>query len=100
MGIIKSTNTPMSIAPFSMKDIENHAKTLLLRARQQADQLLAAVRTEAEQLKSAAKSEGLAEGQRLGHAQGMEAGKKAGQQQALDEYRAELQQAVSALTAG
>ena len=99
MGVIKSTNTPVSIAPFSMKDIENHAKTLLLRARQQADQFLAAAQTEAEQMKAAAKVQGLAEGQRQGHAQGLEAGRKAGQQQALDEYRGELQKAVSALSA-
>jgi flagellar assembly protein FliH len=98
MGVIKSANTPMSISPFSMKDIENHARTLLLRARQQADQLLAAAQAEAEQMKAAAKAQGLAEGQRLGHAQGLEAGKTAGQQQALDEYRDELQKAVSALT--
>jgi flagellar assembly protein FliH len=98
MGVIKSANSPPSISPFSMKDIENHAKTLLLRARQQADQLLAAAQTEAEQLKASAKAEGLAEGQRQGRAQGLEAGKKAGQQQALDEYRAELQNAVSALS--
>ena len=99
MGVIKSTNTPPSISQFSMKDIENHAKTLLLRARQQADQLLAAAQTEAEQLKAAAKAEGLTEGQRQGHAQGFEAGKKAGQQQALEEYRSELQKAIAALTA-
>ena len=70
---------------------------MLLRARQQADQLLAATQVEAEKLKAEAKAQGLAEGQREGTAHGLEQGRKAGEQQALNEHKAQLQQAVAAL---
>lgn len=82
-----------------MKDIETQAKALLIRARQQADQLLAAAQTEAERLKISAKTEGLAEGKREGLAVGLEAGKKSGEQTALAEHRAQFQQAIASLTA-
>jgi len=97
MGLIKSTAVP-AVSAFSMRDIENHAKTILLRARQQADQLLAAAQAEAEAMKTAARAEGLAQGQREGIALGTEQGRQAGQQQALAEHRAQLQQAMAALT--
>ena len=99
MGLIKSTNTPTSpLVPFSMADIERHAKMLLLRAQQQAEQLLAAAQTEAEQLKQQARQQGLIEGRREGTAQGLEQGRQAGQQQALNESRAQLQQAMQSLS--
>lgn len=98
MGLIKSTNAPTSsLVPFSMADIERHAKMLLLRAQQQAEQLLAAAQTEAEQLKQQAMEQGRIEGRREGTAQGLEQGRQAGQQQALNESRAQLQQAMQSL---
>jgi flagellar assembly protein FliH len=98
MGLIKSTSVP-TLSTFSMKDIENHAKAILLRARQQAEQLLAAAQTEAEGIRIAAKAEGLAQGQQEGIALGMTQGAKSGEQQALAENRAQLQQAMAALAA-
>src|SRR5438477_4357932 len=96
MGVIKASNVPVGVAPFSMRDIENHAKSILLRARQQADQLLAEAQAEAEELKRAARAEGLAEGRAEGMAQGRAEGTKAAQQQALAENRAQLQAALAA----
>src|SRR5579862_9890463 len=98
MGLIKSDSAPVTLSPFSMADIERQAKTILLRARQQAEQLLAAAQAEAETLRQEARAQGLIEGRRQGTAQGLEQGRQAGQQQALNEYRAQLQQAFGALT--
>ena len=99
MGLIKSSDAPLSLVPFSMADIERQAKLILLRARQQADQLLAAAQTEADALKRDATLTGQLEGRRQGLAQGLEDGKKAGHQQALNEFRTQFQQAVQSLTA-
>src|SRR5690349_1110072 len=98
MPVIKSSNAPASLSPFSMADIEKQAKLILLRARQQADQLLAASQAEAESLKQQATAEGAAEGRRQGLVQGLEEGKKAGHQQALNEHRTQFQQALQALS--
>ncbi|HZK80984.1 MAG TPA: FliH/SctL family protein [Humisphaera sp.] len=80
-----------------MADIEDAAKRVLLRARQQADQLLAAAQTEAESLKAQAKVFGLTEGMREGTARGLEQGKKTGEEQALKDNTVQLQQAIAAL---
>src|SRR5438105_3466023 len=97
MGLIKSDTAP-TLSPFSMKDIETTAKTILLRARRQAEQLLAEAQREAEALKQAARVDGLAQGTREGMVIGSEQGRQAGQQQALAEHRAQLQQVIFALT--
>lgn len=99
MGLIKSGDAPASLTPFSMADIERQAKLIVLRARQQGDQLLAGARTEAEALKRNATVVGQAEGRRQGLSQGLEEGARAGQKQALEEHRAQLRQAFEALTA-
>lgn len=99
MGLIKSSNSPVAAAtPFSLADIERAGKVILLRAQQQAEQLLAATQAEAEILKEQARAEGLAAGRQEGTAQGMEQGKLAGQQLALNEYRERFQQAHAAFT--
>lgn len=98
MGLIKSSDAPPSLVPFSMADIERQAKLILLRARQQADQLLAAAQAEADVLKRDAAVTGRAEGRQQGLVQGLEEGKKAGHQQALNEFRAQFQQALQSLT--
>jgi flagellar assembly protein FliH len=100
MGLIKSPNVPLSASPFSMADIEDGARRMLLRARQQADQLLAAAQTEAEELKAQARAAGMAEGLREGTMRGMEQGCKAGEQQALNEFKVQLQEAIAALKEG
>ncbi|HEX4124194.1 MAG TPA: FliH/SctL family protein [Tepidisphaeraceae bacterium] len=99
MPLIKSTNAPSSLTPFSMTDIEDAARKMLLRARRQANSMLAAAQAEAEQLKAAAKTEGLTEGKseglKAGHAAGLEAAKK----QALVERQQEITNAINACTA-
>ena len=97
MGLIKSTAAPQSLTPFSLADIERHAKTILLRAQQRAEQLLAAAQSEGESLKKEAYSEGLAAGHREGLAQGLEQGRQTGHQTALNEHRAGLEQAMKSL---
>jgi flagellar assembly protein FliH len=98
MGVIKSAQAPASAVPFSMKDIENQARGILLRARQQADQLLAAAQAEAAELKKRASAEGLAAGRAEGLAQGRQEGIKAGREQALNEHRNQLSGLITALT--
>lgn len=98
MGLIKSSHAPASLCAFSLADIERQAKAILLRARQRADQLLAATQAQAEKLKEQATAQGLAEGRQAGTAQGFEQGKRDGQQQALNESRAQLQAAMQALS--
>jgi len=98
MPVIKSANSP-SLFPFSMADIERAAKGVLLRAQQQAEQLLAEAQSTAEQLKQQAHAQGLIEGRKQGTAEGLTQGRQAGEQQALNELRTQLQQALAALTA-
>jgi flagellar biosynthesis/type III secretory pathway protein FliH len=99
MPLIKSANVPTTVAAFSMRDVENAAKGILLRARQQAEALLAAAQQEADAMREQAYAEGLAAGQRDGVAQGQEAGAAAGAGQALAEHQAQLTGVVTALTA-
>jgi flagellar assembly protein FliH len=99
MGLIKSANTPASLRPFSLADIERHAKNILLRAQQRAEQLLAAAQAEAELLKKQSHVEGLAQGLQEGTTKGLDQGRQAGQQQALNEHRGQLQQAIKSLNA-
>jgi flagellar biosynthesis/type III secretory pathway protein FliH len=81
-----------------MRDIETQARSLLLRARQQADQFLAAAQTEADAMKRQAHASGLTEGRRDGLDQGRAEGLKSGHEQALNETRAALTTAITALT--
>ena len=97
MGVIKAANAPPSMTHFSMRDIEQQARALLLRARSQAEQLLAAAQAEAEALKKQAVDQGLADGRAQGLKEGIEQGRKAGHDQALAEYKARLQSVVQTL---
>lgn len=97
MGLIKAAKVPRTAAPFSMMDIETHAKSLILRARQQADQLLAAAQQEAENLRAKMHQQGLVEGRMEGIASGTEAGRKSGHDQALNEHRQKLTELVKSL---
>jgi flagellar assembly protein FliH len=98
MPVIKSPNVPAAAASFSMRDIENHAKTILLRARERAEALLAEAQREAEALKAEAHAAGVAEGRRDGLAQGKQEGAKAGAAQALAEHKAQLTAVFTTLT--
>jgi flagellar assembly protein FliH len=99
MGLIKSTNTPISITPFSMRDIEAQAQAILLRARKGAEMLLLEAQKESLALKKQAKDEGFAQGHKDGTAKGLEDGRKTGHQTALNEAKEQLNQAWQTLTA-
>ncbi len=99
MGLIKSSNPPIGLTPFSMRDIEIEAHTLLARARRAAELLLAEAQKESEAMRAAAKSEGFAQGHRDGLAKANEEGRKSGHQAALNEHKAQLTQVWSALSA-
>ena len=98
MGLIKATAAPASLAPFSMRDVEEQARAILLRARQAAERLLAEAQREGEEIRKRAHAEGLADGMVEGLARGTQEGRDAGRQQALDEHHAALAQALAALT--
>ena len=98
MGLIKSGQTPASLQPFSMKDIENTARAILVRARQQAEQLIAAAQEQADQLKKHAQVVGLSQGRQEGYARGQQEGLKAGTDKAYAEQKAQLTALVTALT--
>ena len=99
MGLIKSENTPGSIVPFTMVDIERHAKNLILRAQQRAEQMIAAAQSEAETMREEAFATGKIEGRKEGTAEGLTQGKQAGHQQALTEFRNQFTQASTAFNA-
>jgi flagellar assembly protein FliH len=99
MGLIKSPNTPASLSPFSMKDIESQATAMLARAGQQADQLLASAKVEGKKIRQDAYDEGFRAGQEDGLKRGTEDGRAAGQKAALAEHRAQLEQLSKTLSA-
>jgi flagellar assembly protein FliH len=99
MGLIKADHAPVQASPFSMHDIETAARTLLVRARRQAEQVLAEAQTEAAALKKQAHAAALAEGRKEGLAKGLEEGREQGREQALAEQREQLAGLVAALSA-
>ncbi len=100
MPVIKSTQAPTNLSPFSMKDIEAQARAILLRAQQRAEQLIAEAQATAAELKQQAVAEGAVEGRRQGIVKGTDEGKKLGQQQALAEHKKQLTDLISALMTG
>jgi flagellar assembly protein FliH len=98
MGLVKAAAAPPGLTPFSMRDVEEQARVLLLRARQGADRLLAEAQRESAAMKARALTEGFVEGRREGIASGIEEGRTMGRQQAIEEHRAQFTQAVGALT--
>src|SRR5690242_8896787 len=98
MGLIKSSNVPTTTSPFSLRDVENHAKAMLVRAREQAEALLATAQQEGEVLRQQAYEDGLAEGRRDGRKQGELEGTKAGAQQALADHQQQLATLITALS--
>jgi flagellar assembly protein FliH len=97
MPLIKSANTPAAAKAFSMTDIEAHARAMLLRANQQAEQLLVAAQAEADAIREQAKAEGLAIGKRDGVAQGKAEGAAAGKKEAFEAEKAKLAEAFTQL---
>ena len=98
MGLVKASAAPVGLSGFSMRDVEEQAKALLVRARQGAERILAEAQREGAEFKRLAHAEGLEEGRREGLNRGAEEGRAAGKQAALEEHRAQLTEAVKALT--
>jgi flagellar assembly protein FliH len=97
MGIIKAADTPAAITPFSMKDIEQQAQAIMLRARQQAEQLLAEAKVEGQRLRTAERALGFTEGRGEGLARGREEGRAEGMAEAMAEHRSSLTRLITAL---
>jgi flagellar assembly protein FliH len=99
MPVIKADSVPAQQATtFSMKDIENYAKSLIHRARQQAEMLLTEAQQQGEEIRKQQAEEGRQEGFAQGLQQGIEAGRKQGHQQALNENKQKLADLTAALT--
>ena len=98
MGVIRSNQLPATAQAFSMQDVEQAAKRVLLKAKLQAENLVAAAQEEAERMKAEAREEGSKEGFEHGHAEGAKHGAEAGRQQALKQHSAELTALVQSLT--
>src|SRR5688500_17906058 len=98
MAVIKSANTPSQARPFSMADIENHARGVPMPARKPAGELLAACPAEAEAMRQRAKAEGFAEGKQEGVLKGRAEGLKLGKDQAYKEPSAQVTGLIGTLT--
>ena len=99
MGLIKSTAAPPSLTPFSMRDVEDQARALLVGARRTAERLLVEAQRAGEEIRKRARDEGMAEGMDAGLNKGLEEGRTKGRQEALEEHRTQLSEALAALTA-
>ncbi len=99
MAVIKSTIPQPALTPFSIRDMELQAQSLLLRAKRAADMLLAEAQREGEKLKQQARAEGFEVGKSEGILAGKEQGRAAGHQAALAEIQPQLANTWAALTA-
>src|SRR4051812_44312808 len=98
MGLIKSSNTPATLSPFSMSDIESQANAVIMRAKNQAGRILVEAQRIAEELKKQSHDEGLVEGKQEGLEQGLAEGRAAGQLAALNEQREALAKLIESLS--
>src|SRR5688500_17938711 len=98
MGLIKANLAPSTLQPFSMKDVEEAARGILLRARRKAEELIAAAQQEGEAIKEQARAEATQAGFDHGFADGSQQGAEAGRQQAMEEHRKQLTDLLRGLT--
>jgi flagellar assembly protein FliH len=99
MAVIKAEHAPVqSMTPFSMADIERHAKSIVVAARGRAERLILAAQQEAEDLKRAAHAQALVDGKKEGIVRGIEEGRAMGREQSLNEQRQQLSSTLAALT--
>jgi flagellar assembly protein FliH len=98
MGLVKAAEAPVGLTAFSMRDIEAAARGILIRARNDAAQIIGEARAEAEKIKAEAKTGGFAEGRQQGLAQGLDEGKKSGHAQALAENGKALGELIKSMT--
>jgi flagellar assembly protein FliH len=82
-----------------MRDVEDQARALLQGARRTAERLLVEAQRAGDEIRNRARDEGMAEGMDAGLNRGLEEGRAKGRQEALDEHRTQLSEAVTALTA-
>jgi flagellar assembly protein FliH len=99
MAVIKSTQPPQVLTPFTIHDMETQAQAMMDRARRAASLLLREAQRQGEELRSAAKAEGFTLGKKEGVAAGLIEGRKSGHEAALAEIRPKLTQTWNALTA-
>lgn len=107
MGLLKSANpTTATLAPFSMGDVEAHARSLIAQAKRRAADLLAAAEAEAESMRASAVEEGHAAGFERGMAEAESrtaaaeaAGRDAGEAAAVAEHGPRLVEVVASLAA-
>ncbi len=98
MPVIKASNPRVERAvPFNLADIEAYAKSLLIRARGEADRLLKLAQTESDSIKAQAKAEGLALGKKEGLAQGKTEGIKQGKTQAFEAEKKRISELITTL---
>ena len=98
MPVIKSENAPPTLSPFSMRDIENQAHAIIVRAKQQAARILVEAQRIAEEMKQKAAEQGTVEGRAVGLQEGTAQGREVGTQQALQEHRDALTKLITTLT--
>jgi flagellar assembly protein FliH len=92
MGLIKSQNSPVTVA-FKWRDIEAEASQLVEDARRKSEAIIAEAQAAAAALRESARDDGY----RRGHEQGVAEGQTAGQRQAIDEQLQQLDAAMGAL---
>lgn len=95
MPLIKAGHTPTALAAFSLKDIEEHARMILLRAGKQAEDILA----QARHIKQQAAAEGAKIGRQEGFAAGLLQGRQSGHEQAMRENHQAMSDCMAALNA-
>ena len=99
MGLIKATDTKATAAAlFSLADIEQQARAILLRARAQADQILAEANRVADERRAGAAAEGKAAGLAQGQKEGREQAMAAAKTQAVAEQKAKIAESISAFS--
>jgi flagellar assembly protein FliH len=99
MGLIKAEKAPLSAVPFSMRDVEEQARAIVLRARRQAEQILAEAQQQGQELRCQAHAQGFEQGRTEGLAQGLKQGEAAGRQAAFNEHGAALTNLIGTLSA-
>jgi len=97
MPVLKSSQPPSVLTPFSIRDMEVQAQAVLARARRAAELLLREAQKQGEELRAAARTEGFALGKQEGLAAGQEEGRKSGHDAALAEIKPKLTQTWTAL---
>ena len=98
MGLIKATNVPSAGALFSMADIEQQARSILAKARAEADQILADAKKTADEVRGVAAAEGKALGIAQGQKEGREQAAAAAKVSALAEQNAKLKESITAFS--